>query len=628
MILTLVFLVISCLSGCLFVGSVLRRKAVTLAEVIIFGSILGIGTISLLIFIVSYIVSFRSAIPAVLFSTLAAILVFYLKNRLKRPISLKFLDPYFFITTTLGGIIFFVLLNKTTLYPSGNYFNASPSTYGDLPFHLTLITNFAYGKNFPPLNPIAPFEALSYHFLADFISSIVLLVSDNLRLSLILPQVILGMLMVGSIYLLAKRIFSSNLAAFTSPFIFLFSGGIGFLKFFEKLINAKSFLDLQFRYAHIPDWGVEYPNMVSEILMAERALLVGIPVAVTALFFLYLWVNGKNKICLFLTGFSVGILAYANIYGFITIGFVVFFIFLTDLGKIRNKKIYTGWLICLATALLISLPMILVVSSHIEDTSSFVRLSLGEWPPIQSGWGKNLFWLTNFGLVPILALIVIFKKKFLHNDSLKILAPLSLFAIIVHVVIFQPYAWDNNRIVIFPYLAMSILAAGVIAKLFSGGSIKKFLALLILGVSVLSGVLVAFFDPSYSLNLFNKRDFVLAEAVREITDPSGTFLTARNHNHPIVSLAGRKTLLGYGGYLWTHGINDPPEIVSGIENLYSGKIDKEWIKKYRVRYIVVGTWERDQYKDLNLKPLENSFKLIYNQEGVKIFDVKNDENQI
>ena len=177
-------------------------------------------------------------------------------------------------------------------------------------------------------------------------------------------------------------------------------------------------------------------------------------------------------------------------------------------------------------------------------------------------------------------------------------------------------------------LLLFYIAAGVIAKLFSGGSIKKFLALLILGVSVLSGVLVAFFDPSYSLNLFNKRDFVLAEAVREITDPSGTFLTARNHNHPIVSLAGRKTLLGYGGYLWTHGINDPPEIVSGIENLYSGKIDKEWIKKYRVRYIVVGTWERDQYKDLNLKPLENSFKLIYNQEGVKIFDVKNDENQI
>ena len=42
------------------------------------------------------------------------------------------------------------------------------NNFGDLPFHLSVITSFAYGQNFPPEDPTFAGVRFTYPFLTDF----------------------------------------------------------------------------------------------------------------------------------------------------------------------------------------------------------------------------------------------------------------------------------------------------------------------------------------------------------------------------------------------------------------------------------------------------------------------------
>src|SRR6185312_8665290 len=55
------------------------------------------------------------------------------------------------------------------------------NNFGDLPFHISVITSFAYGNNFPPEDPTYAGVRFTYPFLTDFISAIFLRCGANLR---------------------------------------------------------------------------------------------------------------------------------------------------------------------------------------------------------------------------------------------------------------------------------------------------------------------------------------------------------------------------------------------------------------------------------------------------------------
>ena len=65
------------------------------------------------------------------------------------------------------------------------------------------------------------------------------------------------------------------------------------------------------------------------------------------------------------------------------------------------------------------------------------------------------------------------------------------------------------------------------------------------------------------------------------------------HNHPVF-LSGRRSLMGYPGHIWTHGL-DFVERQAEIRRVYAGTDDAEAIlRKYGVQYAVVSPLERSQ----------------------------------
>ena len=140
-------------------------------------------------------------------------------------------------------------------------------------------------------------------------------------------------------------------------------------------------------------------------------------------------------------------------------------------------------------------------------------------------------------------------------------------------------------------------------------------------ISIAGGILVSINDPQMSYPLFTKIDLERADKIRKTTDSGGIFLTARNHNNIISSLSGRKLFLGFGGYLWTHGIQNTAEKEADIVSIYSGSSDIDFlIRKNNIRYIVLSPWEYNEYKYVDTRKLESLYVNIYDDGNYKILD--------
>lgn len=626
MIFIILYLFLATALGWVFVEIIMK----SFWERVILGGILGITFLTAINFLLALLLP----LPLATFGTILASLVIILSSIKNKKFQFAIEDinkrSFIFFIMLGWGIFFVYLLWQTHLFKSDGFFFASPSTYGDFPFHLTLITNFAYGENFPPANPLAPFMHLSYHFFVDFLSSIFLSTTNNLYLSLIIPSAVLGMLVAGSLSLLTYKVGKSVLASILTPFIFFFNGGIGFLKFFEVIAN-QGFLPAIFsvhnRYAHIPEWGVEYPNILAEILMAERALFLGLPLAISALFFLILWNETRQQKYLIFAGIATGFLPYTNIYGFIVIGLVTSLLFLINLLQQTHKKpIISSYILFGFITSLLATPFAFWILPQIASKESFIRIALMQWPPLANSTQKMFYWVTNFGVVPFLALLALFKIPAIKSSAKVVLGLLLLITPLAHIILFQPFPWDNNRFVLFPFIAMAVLASVLLAQLIeSPGVLNRLIAVSILIISIFQGVLVTIHDPLIRYPLYSQKDFEFANYIRTNTKSKDIILTARNHNHPVPTLAGRRIVLGFGGYLETQGINDPIERTTAIKKVFQGEDkDSSLIRLYGINYIVVGPWEKTEFSYLREDLLAKKYKHIYDDGIIKVFKTRSD----
>lgn len=618
----LIFFILSFPLGYLFLGTLFRKGLINTFELIVFSEILGSVVGALAIFSITLILPFTLSLWIV--GLIALLLTFLFRNEMKKLKIIDFLgNKRILVFNLIWVVVFSYVIIQTHLLPLDGGYNTSPSTYGDLPFHLGIITNFAYGDNFPPVNPIAPFSRLSYHFVADFISSILLTMGSSIRGAIIFPSIFFGLLLVNSFYLLTLKITKSNLTSLLSPFIFLFCGGIGFIKFFE-LFNVEDI-----RFAHFPELGIEYPNILAESMMAQRAMTMGIPLWIASLFFFYLWFSQKEIKSLYLAAILTALMPYVHIYAFLVNIFVTFFLMVFDLVTHNFKKTVFNWMKFLILIILIISPFLLWIFPQITHGGSFMRISLFEWPALEHPFNW-LFWITNFGTIPIMILASLFLGPKLTKSATQFLYTVSGLILISHIIIFQPYVWDNNRFIIYPFVTVSIIAASFIGKLISHNlKSVRYMGVLLFIASTISGILVTIFDPGIHYELFNKKDFEISEKINTLTDKDGVFLTARNHNNIISALAGRRVFLGFGGYLWTHGIDDTFAIEETIESIYSCSDNIEsLILKNNIRYIVISGWERQEYDYMNEECLTSKYMAILDENGIKVLDTNYDTSNI
>ncbi|MBA3767926.1 MAG: hypothetical protein H0W99_13270 [Acidobacteria bacterium] len=105
------------------------------------------------------------------------------------------------------------------------------------------------------------------------------------------------------------------------------------------------------------------------------------------------------------------------------------------------------------------------------------------------------------------------------------------------------------------------------------------------------------------------RDGIAFAAMTSIrTPPRALVLHAPIHNHPVF-LTGRRSLMGYPGHIWTHGL-DYRQREAEIKRIYAGAPDAlVLLNRYGIEYAVLSPLER------TLMPVNDSFFEHYQRVG-------------
>jgi hypothetical protein len=261
-----------------------------------------------------------------------------------------------------------------------------------------------------------------------------------------------------------------------------------------------------------------------------------------------------------------------------------------------TRGAWRGWVVFFAAALVVAAPQLYWVT-HKSDVQA---ASFFGW---EFGWdhGKQsaiAFWLKNTGLfIPLLLAALLWRgrggERLVPRRLLLFLSPFALCFVVPNLLKLSPWIWDNIKILFYWWVASSPLVALLVVDLWRRGAAWKVLAAGVVALLVLAGALDVWRVASGSMRqrVFTREGIAFAELVRRETAPRSLILNAPTYNHPVF-LTGRRSLMGYAGHLYSHGLVYAAR-EADVRRVYAGAPDSDAIlKKYGVDYVVVGPHER------------------------------------
>jgi hypothetical protein len=150
------------------------------------------------------------------------------------------------------------------------------------------------------------------------------------------------------------------------------------------------------------------------------------------------------------------------------------------------------------------------------------------------------------------------------RDLLRFCLPFLVIFALCNVVVFQSWDWDNTKLFAYWYLGAALLLGGVVVHWWRAGSWWRVAGTLALVSVIMTGSVVMLrFMPWTPRSASNAGPFTWASAddrslaaqVIARTPPDAVVLTMGRHTDPLLTLAGRHTVVGYAGWLWSYGID-------------------------------------------------------------------------
>ena len=544
----------------------------------------------------------------------AALATFFLMSPppARTPVSSTTADPllkYRSVWLCLVGFVFAMFAVRSfcwlLFFASDNINIQSPFNLGDLGLHITYIKTFANGVAMWPESPIYVYSQLRYPAGIDLFNGLLTNLGFDLRHQLIATGLLASL---ATFYALYRWGGTFTVAGF------LFNGGIAGYQF----LDTHKFLDYQ-GTSH-----VSWKSIPLTMFVTQRGLLYAIP---AGLLLLWQWRSkyGSEEQKQLLPVWAEYIL-YAtmplfHVHTFIALSIVLLVLFLTRPAS--------------------RLPLLKLVGAAVLPAVFFVWLttdhmragSILDW---HFGWTQTvgdfkmeffLFWLFNFGAFLPLAIALVWivaqqegdrprsGKLELSIDAAYLAAAILIFLLSLCVKT-APWEWDNIKLLIWAYfITLPILwerllrrwpapaRAGVCIIMFFSGFVS-----LIGGLAVNKG--------GYELANRSEVDFVAA-AVRRLP-VEARFAGFPTYNHPLL-LNGRKMVCGYGGHLWTQGINST-DVENKLRNLMLGQGDwKKAARELQVRYLFWGNLEKANYA-ASTRPWEKQLPLVAQGGWGSIYD--------
>jgi hypothetical protein len=560
----------------------------------------------------------------------------------------------YFIFYGIAAIVFWLTFDRVMFeQPDGAVATGVLNNYGDLPFHLSVITRFVYGQNFPPEDPTFAGARFTYPFISDFIAACFVRAGASLRDAMFLENVLLALAFTGLLHRWALEFVRDRIAAILTPLLVLLSGGFGWLLLFDDVQkNEKGLFAVLLHPTHsytiIPETTWRWGNAVTSLLLTQRSFLLGFPLAIIV--FTQWWAalndgqkskkteeskrqkaKGKSKgeaskkveagqapsslspfsflllpsaKHMLAAGVAAGLLPLVHAHSFVVVMGMAGCLALL----FWNWRL---WAIFFVATMMVAGPQLWwSTSGSAVQTSSFFGWEIG-WD--RHGANPFWFWLKNTGFfIPLTVAAFLWREKeyLLSRRVVLFFLPFTLCLIIPNLVRLAPWIWDNIKVIFYWWIASAPLVAMMLAHLWRKRGWARVAAILLLVSQTLAGALdvwaVAARTAVYQE--FDKDGIAFAEMIKRETRPRAMILHAPIHNHPVF-LTGRRSLMGYPGHIWTHGLQFG-EREQEIKRIYAGGPDAERLMaKYRVEYIVASPLE--EY----VMPVNNSFFLRFEKVG-------------
>ncbi len=599
MILLLLFLI----SG-LLIGAVIAIKLKFLEnffEKAAAAIIMGLSFSTLFTFFLSFLLHSLSSVSIGLTVLFNFLISYYLIKKYRIRIAFPSINTGKAGTPEIILIILFLLMayfNSLSIYDDteGNIWAIS-NTWADYALHIGIINSFAMRDNFPPVYPNLAETQMRYPFLVDFLSSIFVYEGVPIAASITIPNLLLILALISLTYAFLRRFAGNKEIAAIAMMLFFLNGNLGFAQFIEDYGQADDkgvfMRNLHKAYSFLPEQNIQFMNLTYSVFIPQRAALMGFPIVMLLLILLWrIYRKEAEKWEFLLGGVLISIIPLIHASSFGVAGFIAFGVFLMDL--IKKRRFDMNWVLFGIPLLLIALPQLAFIDEQVR-TANFFGPQIG-WMSRATSYGEFVdFWWRNIGVLLVVGTAGI---ALLKRDQLIFALPFLSIFLFSNLLRFQPWEWDNVKVLMYWLLMLAAIGAIALYKLKeflsrNDGTLANITMGLLIFISIFSGVLTFIAWNSSNAVLWNKNEIRIAEYIIENTEKDALFLTAGKHNHLVYTLAGRQILAGYDGHLWSHGLAFQTQSRDSRIIFLSGDI--KTIRKWGVDYVFIGPQEINEW---------------------------------
>ena len=182
------------------------------------------------------------------------------------------------------AILWSIMDRAMIVRPTGAIFTGDVHNFGDLPFHLAVVSRFVANNNLPPEHPSFAGVPFTYPFLTDLLSALLVTIGADLRTAIVLPALLSVFAFVLLLHRWTLDLTDDALAACVAPILMLVGGGLGWWVFLQEAWQAPGNVgSLLSRLPHdytIRESGLRFGNVITTLLIPQRGINLAFPLAV------------------------------------------------------------------------------------------------------------------------------------------------------------------------------------------------------------------------------------------------------------------------------------------------------------------------------------------------------------
>lgn len=535
--------------------------------------------------------------------------------------------PFFYYAGFL--ILFILFFDRAMIENAQGIFSGGSNNLGDLPFHLGAIFSFADGANFPPQNPNFAGSKFSYPFIADLIAAGSLKFGIGVRDAMLVQNVVWAFSLLVLLERFVYRLVGGKSAAKLAPPLLFFSGGLGFIWFFGDFgAQGGGFVEF---LKHLPkDYTIgedfRWGNSLITLFLTQRSLLLGMPITLIVLGFLWRTFNSQHKgekdslgqlLPNIIVGLIAGLLPLIHLHSLAVLFVVTGFLLLLRFDRWKEFVAFG-----IGVGVMAIPELIWSMSGSATHASEFFAWHFGfDARETNIVW----FWIKNTGMLfPLIGAGIYLantakqsepghdkkhgkdKKEhieFKGKELALFYLPFVFLFVLANVAKLAPWEWDNIKVLIYWFLGSIPFVVFALAWMWNKSTSIKTAAWICFAVLIVSGVIDVWRTVSGQINyrVFEPDAVVIADRLKASTPPNALFLNAPTYNTAIV-LSGRRSLMRYPGHLSSHGI-DYRQREDDVKQIYRGGPNAVTLmEKYGIEYVLISPEER-----ANLGPNEAFF---------------------